>query len=531
MKQLDARRSHAGSGRGRTLAACMTATLLVAAACTFQEGTEQAAGDTKEFSIAIGVEPDTLDPAGQTTTTIANTVDYAVETLVEIDKEGALQPGLAESWEVSGDGMTITLELRDGVTFHDGSPFNAEAAKFSLDRMLDPKVSVPIRAPYEAIDEVTAVDDGTLELKLSEPSAALVNALSWTTAGIISPESIEKSGNSFEKIVAPVGTGPYEFKSYQKGDSVDFELFDEYWGEKPTYKSVTIRIVPEAATRESMLLSGQADMIILPPVPDLKSLQNNEDVNVLLAPSDRTIFIAMNTADPLMDDVRVRQALNYAVDKEALIDNVLFGAADPLDAPMDPALVGYCQTGTYQYDPQKAKSLLREAGASNLQLNFGAPTGRYLQDIQAAEAIAGELKKVGVTAKIETMDWATYTTKIVEPANKQDWHMHLLGWAPSFLDASMQMDQFQSSFHPPDGLGTSFYSNPKVDALIAKADRELDSAKREQLYCEASKIVWKEAPWIFLWSQRFPIVTSSSVTGVSYLPNEKFDAMYARPAE
>lgn len=531
MNHFERDRSCRGFLRGRTVGCSIIALVLVASACTFQEGSEPASGDTSEFSIAIGIEPDTLDPAGQTTTTVANLVDYAVETLVEIDKEGNLQPGLAESWQVSKDGMTITLKLRDGITFHDGTPFNAEAAKASLDRMLDPKVTVPIRAPYEAVEEVTAVDDATLELKLGTPSAAVVSALSWTTSGIVSPDSLKKSGNSYSQIVTPVGTGPYEFESYQKGDSVSFKRFEDYWGEKPTYKSVTMQIVPEAATREALILAGQVNMAILPPVSDLKSLQQNEDVEVLLAPSDRTIFIAMNNQDPVFKDVKVRQALNYAVDKEALVDNVLFGAADPLDAPMDPELAGYCKTGTYAYDPDKAESLLKEAGAENLDVSFGAPTGRYLQDIQAAEAIAGELEKIGVTAKVETMDWASYSTAIVEPANKQNWNMHLLGWAPGFLDASMQMDQFETSFHPPDGLGTSFYSNPKVDTLIAKADRELDQNKREQLYCQASKIVWKEAPWIFLWSQRFPIIYGSDVQGVSFLPNEKFDAIYAEPAE
>jgi ABC-type transport system substrate-binding protein len=511
----------------------LVAALLLAVACSFEEGPGGAPADgaAEEFRIAVGVEPDTLDPAGQTTTTIANIVDYPVETLVKIDKDGRLRPGLAKSWEVSEDGRTVTLHLQDGVTFHDGSALDARAVAFSLERMLDPKVTVPIRAPYEAIGEVVALDDDTVELRLSAPSASLINALSWTTSGIVSEKSIDEFGNSYKKIVHPVGTGPYEFEGYRKGDSVDFAIFKDYWGEKPAYESVSIKIVPEAATRESLLLAGQAEMIILPPIPDLESLEGNEDVEVVLAPSDRTIFVAMNNKSAIFSDVRVRRALNYAIDKKSLIENVLFGAADPLDAPMDPALTGYCKTGFYDHDPAKARALLRQAGVDNLDVTFGSPTGRYVQDIQAAEAISGELRKLGISAQIETMDWASYTSAIVLPADKQKFDMHLLGWAPSFLDATMQMDVFQTSFHPPDGLATSFYSNARVDALVDKADRELDDTKRERLYCEASKIIWREAPWIFLWSQRFPIVHSSGVTGISYLPNEKFDAVYATPAE
>ena len=481
------------------------------------------------FRIAVGIDPDTLDPVATTTTTVGNMVDYVVETLVRIDKEGKLQPLLATSWEVSDDGLTVTFHLRKGVKFHDGTPFNAKAVKFNIDRMLDPNVRVPIRAPYTPIKSVEVVDDYTVRLHLKEPSAPLVNAFSWTTAGMISPASINKFGNSYKSVVHPVGTGPYVFKERVKGEHITVEKFADYWGKKPYYDVVEFRIVPEAATRESLLLAGQVDLIILPPAADIPALQQNSDVKVLLAPSDRTIFVAINNLDPVLKDKRVRQALNYAVDKKAIIDKVLFGAADPMDAPMAPSLFGYCKIGEYPYDPDKAKALLKEAGHEKLELKFIAPTGRYVQDFQAAQAISGYLEEVGVHAPVSTMDWPSYVATIVKPPKENTTQLHYLGWAPAYLDAAQQMLQFLSTYAPPNGLETSFYKNEKVDDLILKAAKETDPKKRQQLYCDASKIVWDDAPWIFLWVQRFPIVYSAKVTGVSYLPNEKFDALYAHP--
>ncbi|RME46160.1 MAG: ABC transporter substrate-binding protein [Chloroflexi bacterium] len=499
------------------------------------EATEAPAQPAKEgpttFRIAVGIDPDTLDPALFTTTTVANMVEYMAETLIVTDKEGNVKPQLATSWEVSDDSLEYTLHLREGVTFHDGTPMDAEAVKWNLDRVLDPNVKVAIRSPFTSIEEVEVVDPLTVRLHLSKPFAPLLSSFALETAAIISPASVDLEGNSYENITRPVGTGPYKFKERVKGERIVVTRNENYWGEQPYYDEVVFRIVPEAATRESLLLAGQVDLIILPPISDLPALQENPDVKVLLAPSDRTIFIAMNTTDEILSDVRVRQALNYAVDKQEIIDSVLFGAAEPLDAPMASSLFGYCPQQPYEYNPEKAKQLLKEAGAENIELNFIAPTGRYVQDFQAAQAIAGYLAEVGVKTSPQTMDWPSYVAAILTPADENTQDLHFLGWAPSYLDAAQQMVQFDSSQAPPNGLETTFYKNPKVDELINAAGQETDPAKRKELYCQASEIIWNEAPWIFLWVQRFPIVYRADITNVDYHPTEKFAAMYAKPAK
>jgi ABC-type transport system substrate-binding protein len=489
-------------------------------------------GQTATFRIAVGIDPDTLDPVQMTTTTVGNIVDYVVETLTRLHPDGSIQPHLAESWTVSEDGRQYTFKLRKGVSFHDGTPFDAAAVKWNFDRLKDPEVRVPVRAPYP-IEAADVVDDQTVRVTLTRPYVPFVSALSWVTAGLSSPASVEKHGNTYKNYTHLVGTGPYIFQERQKGQKITVTKYDKYWGQKPYYDEVDFRIVPEAATRESLLLAGQVDLIILPPVADLPALERNKAVKVLLAPSDRTIFIAANTQKPMLNDVRVRQALNYAVDKNAIITSVLFGSGDVMDAPMAPSLFGYCKVGTYEFNQAKAKQLLAAAGVRpGTQISLIHPTGRYVQDKEATQAVAGFLREVGLEPQIQTMDWPSYIKTITTPLDKDNTtQLHYLGWAPSFLDASQQMLQFLSTYAPPNGLATNFYQDAQVDAWITAAEGENSEAKRRELYCNIAKKVWDDAPWIFLWVQRFPIVYSAKVTGVESLPNEKFYALYARPAQ
>lgn len=488
------------------------------------------AGPT-EFRIAIGVGVDTLDPARQTTTTVANLVDYVVETLVAIDQDGNVQPLLATSWEISDDGLEYTFSLREGVTFHDGLPLDAAAVKASLERVRDPNIRVVIRGPFTAITGIEAVDATTVKLVLGQPSAVLLPGLAMTQAGIVSPATIEAGTPGYDTIAEPVGTGPYAFAEYVEGSHVTVTRNSAYWGALPYYDTVNFQIVPEAATRESLLLAGQVDMIVLPPVADIPALEANPAVKVILAPSDRAIFISLNNNQAPLDDARVRQALNYAVDREAIVSAILFGAADVMDAPMAPSQFGYCGLGAYPYDPDKARQLLSDAGvAPGTKLSFIAPTGRYVQDFQAAEAIAGYLGAVGLEVELSTMDWPTYVGSILKPADENGVELAMLGFAAPYLDAEYQLTQLRSTSAPPNGLNTAFYDNAEVDEWAAAALAEPDAEARKGLYCRASAQVWQDAPWIFLWNQRFPIVHSAAVTNVSYYPTEKFNAVYAEPA-
>src|SRR5262247_1052359 len=257
-----------------------------------------------EFRIAVGVDPDTLDPVQQTTTTVGNMVDYMVETLTKLAPDGSIQPSLAESWSVSPDGLQYMFKLRQGVTFHDKTPFNAEAVKWNFDRLKDPEVRVPGRASYP-IAQTDVVDTATVRVTLKRPYVPFISALSGGTAGMLSPASAEQHGNTYKNYTHIVGTGTYIFQERKKGEKITVTKYADYLGRKPHYDQVVFRIVPEAATRESLLLAGQVDLIILPPIADLPALQRNKTVKVLMAPSDRTIFIAINTQKPPLNHVKV----------------------------------------------------------------------------------------------------------------------------------------------------------------------------------------------------------------------------------
>jgi len=494
-------------------------------------------GQASVLSIAIGVDPDTLDPMRQTTTTVGNIVEMIVENLTEVDQKGMVQPNLATSWQESPDALSWTFTLRAGVSFTDGAPFDAAAVKATFDRLMDPKSVCPTcGALAKSVKSVDVIDPGHVKLTLGAPLASdvVLGLLSTAPYGFVSPKSIRAGTPDYGKQEKPVGTGPYVLEQRVAGDHVTLRRNDDYWGRRPIYTRQVFQVVPDQATREALVRSGQTQVIVLPPISDLPSLRADPNVQVLLAPGDRSIFFAFNTVDkqqPLLQNPAVRQALNYAINRDAIIKSTLFGAADPMTSTLAPSIFGYCKQATqYTYDPDLARSMLQKANASGLTVNLIAPTGRYMQDFQAAENVANDLRAIGVTVNgPRTMDWPTYVGTIDVAPTKATTDLHMLGYAPGFLDASQAMQQFDAGQAPPKGLETSYYDNPAVNALIQKASVEPNRDARAQQYCDAQKQIWSDAPWIFLWIQKFPIVYSSQVTGIGSVPNEQFATVYARP--
>lgn len=500
-----------------------------AASQTYQSAVPINLQASSTLRIALGVDPDTMDPTGQTNTTTQNMVDYLAETLVELQDDGTYAPGLAEKWETSADGKSWTFYIRKGVKFHDGDTLNANAVKLSLQRYLNPDMKVPLRSPLgDVIDTVDTVDDYTVRFNLKFPAPWVAAALTGTATSIVSPAHAK--GFPTKNNEQPVGTGPYKFQDRRPGESVTFVRNEDYWGKKPYYQTVQFRIVPEATTRETLLLSGQADIVILPPAADFLKLSQNPQVKFLLAPSNRTIFIALDCARPVFKDKRVRQALNYAVDKEGILKYVLFGAGRPSTAPIAPEFFGYTKCGYYEYNPDKAKQLLKEAGVTDLSFKMIYPTGRYLQDAQAAQAVIANWMDIGIKVDAATMDWPTYTATFQVPIDKATTDAHFLGLASYFLDSVHSTLPFKTVQMPPAGLNTAHYSNPALDDLIEGASKELDQTKRAKMYGDALKMYWDDAPWVFLWEQRFPIAYSAKIKGVGATPIEKFSCLYAEPA-
>jgi ABC-type transport system substrate-binding protein len=525
-------------GSRRLLGIVMLGSSLVAA-CGYGGGTSgSGASQSSVLTVAIGVDPDTLDPMRQTTTTVSNIVQMVVQPLAAIDDHGTTQTNLASSWQEAPDALSWVFTLHTGISFTDGAVFDAAAVKANLDRILDPKSICPTcGALPKAVKSVDVVDPQHLKLTMGLPLAAdvVLGLLSTETYGIQSPRGIDKASKTYVQQEQPVGTGPYILKERVKGDHVTLRRNDQYWGRRPTYAQQVFKVVPDNATREALVRSGQAQVVLLPPISDLPSLRADPTVKVILAPGDRSIFFAINTVDkqqPLLQNPQVRQALNFAINRDAIIKSTLFGAADPATSALAPSVFGYCQApNPYPYNPDLAKSMLQRANASGLTVNLVAPTGRYIQDFQAAQNVANDLRAIGITVNgPRSMDWPSYVGTINVPPASATVDVHMLGYAPGFLDASQAMLQFDPAQIPPRGLATSYYDNPTVTGLLLKASTEPNRDLRAQEYCDAQKQVWNDAPWIFLWTQKFPIVHSAHVTGIGSIPNESFVTVYAQPA-
>jgi len=486
-----------------------------------------------ELRLAIGIDPDTLDPIKITTTLPGNITDFVCERLVRVNKEGEVVPLLAEEWSKSADGLEWTFKLREGVTFHDGTPLDAEVVKFTFDRLMNPEIAVPQRSDLGPLEKAEVVSKYEIKLVLGKPYGPFLRSLATTLAAIVSPKAVEESDQKFAN--HPVGTGPYEFKNWAKGKAIVLEKNDDYWGEGPNFQSLKFNIVTEVATREMMLRSGDVDIAYMPPAPDIPSLRRDPDIEVKSIPSTRMMYVFLHTKEKPTSNKKVRQAINYAIDKEAIVEKILMDQGEPVTAPIPSSFFGYHRIGSYEYDPEKAEELLAEAGYADaeIKLKFLHPSGRYMLDKKVAQAIQSYLNDVGIKVELMTMDWPSVIKHIMIPLEEdppQD--MEFLGWGPAVLDAHFTLySLFHSSQQPPSIANTGFYGNEKVDQLLDEALSETDTAKRKELYKQACEIIWEEAPIIFLYTQNFVLAYDSDLEGITMFPTEKFDVVDAHFVE
>ena len=487
----------------------------------------KARAEIDELVIGVGVDADTLNPQEQTTTLFQNWCDLMYGSFFFQDPDGKLHPRLATGFDVSPDGLTWTLHLRQGVKFSDGTDFDADAVKLTWDRILDPKMRVPLRYNVAMVYECAKIDDHTVALKLKYPFAPLGPALSMSLVSPISPAALAKYGEEVRQ--NPVGAGPYLLKEWVKGDHVTMVRNEDYWGEKPTVAKITWKIVPEAATREAMLQSGQIQICYKPLPSNVASLQADPNITVEMPLDTRTIFMGLNCQKFVTTNKKVRQAFNYAVDKKAIVNKILFGTAEPMEGPVSPVVFGYFKMEhQYDYNPEKAKQLLKEANFDFSQtIHMRTPNGRYLFDKQVSEAVQAYLQAIGVKVELRTYDWPTYVAGLLKPLDQTELEVFLLGWGPLIMDADGGLyGQFTCEVNPPKGLGAAFYCNPEFDKIMKASREEQNPEKRLALLKQASEIVWDDCPWLWLHVEKFVIAYSSKIKGMVVTPTEKFYPQY-----
>jgi peptide/nickel transport system substrate-binding protein len=480
-----------------------------------------------DLIIAIGAEPENLDPLKMMSSPAATISEHMIESLIYLDVDGTLQPALAESWVPTEDGLAWDLKLREGVQFHDGTPFNAEAVKFNLDRfagLSNPDNKAVYAFLLSEVKEVEVVEEYLVRIHLNRPFAPIASHLSHSFIGMHSPASLEALAAT-EYVEQPVGTGPFKFESWARGQEIVMTKNDSYWGGAPQLNSVTFKFVPDAGSRVMMLEAEEVHAIMAVPPTDISRLESVDGIDVVRQTSVRLIYLGFNQERELFKDVRVRQALNHAIDKDALISTVFQGVGQPSTAPVVPAIFGYNDVGPYEYNPEKAKQLLADAGyADGFEITLFHPTGRYPQDATVAVAVQAMLAEVGITATLETREWGTYLDTVIVPPEESQHDIFMLGWGTVTLDSDYGLYALFHSSQWPPANNVSYYNNPEVDELLDEARVTPDRAVREDLYHEAISKIWEDAPWLFLYDEGQVNAVRSNVKGLIHHPLENLSA-------
>jgi peptide/nickel transport system substrate-binding protein len=470
----------------------------------------------------------TMDAHYVTDSSTASVMGHMVEPLLELTPKGEIVPNLAEKWVVSPDATEFTLKLKRGIKFHDGQPFNAEAVKANFDRRLDPKGTTKFYFLVAQIASVTVINEYTVKIKTKIPFAPLLNHLTYTANGIQSPAALKRSWD--KPLLMPIGTGPFIFKEWLRGNRLVMVQNENYWGVKPSLSEITFRIIPDDAARRAALERGEVHVAVRIPPSEFTSLKANPKISIIDIPSIRTIYVGLNCSKDPFTDKRVRQALNYAVNKEAIVKDVLGGAGRMSDAPISPGIFGYAPIKTYEYNIEIAKNLLTEAGfPDGFETTLHPAVGRYAMDVSVANAVAADLLKVGVKAEIKMMDWEAYIPFILRDKEAAEYQLYVLGWGTVIGDADYGLyPLFHSGEWPKKGMNASFFRNETLDQLLDAARRCADPEERKKLYKEAMGIIVDDAPWIFLYSEIQFAGVRANVKDIIFHPTERIIAKQAK---
>jgi len=489
----------------------------------------QGSAQTPPNVLVVGqiAEPQSLDPH---TVTAANDFRILVnlyDGLVR-NKPGTLEiePSLSTDWTISEDGLTYTFNLREGVKFQDGTDFNAEAVKFNFDRMLhedDPYHDTgpfPLAFFFSAITDVAVIDDLTVRFTLNEPYAPFMSNLASPTGLIISPEAVKQYGKDVGR--NPVGTGAFKFEEWQSNARVVVSRNDDYWDGAPPLEAVVFRPITDANTRVAEMLSGGIDVLLETPPDTVATFKDDSKFKVVEAAGPHLWFLILNMKEGPFADVRVRQAANYAINKQSLVDNVLQGTADVAAGPTPPAFnwAYNDDLSPYPYDPDKARQLIKDAGAEGADVTFYVTQGGsgMLDPIPMGTAIQADLNAVGLNVKIETYEWNTFLGK-VNPGLEGKADMAEMAWMTSDPDTLPFLALRTEAWPDKGGFNSGYYSNPEVDALLDKARTETDQAERARLYKEMQAIVYEDAPWLFVANWKQNAVTTSAVGNFELQPD------------
>lgn len=461
-------------------------------------GGNKQANSGKTLIYAQGTDPRGLDPAfvddGESAKVIANVYDGLLKYKADSTE---IEPALATEWKISPDGKEYTFTLRKDVKFHDGTPFNADAVKFSIDRQLPPQRTDAM--PYASftfgpVVKVEKVDDYTVKIFLNAPyTPFLANLAMVLAAPIVSPTAVQKFGDKF--IENPVGTGPFKFVSWTKGQSIQLVRNDSYWGGKAKVDKVVFKFVKENSVRASELMTGAVDIIDGVDPNDVAKLKESK-LSIFQGDGMNINYLAFNSSRAPFNDPKLREALSHAINTEELVKYLYQGYAKVANSPLPSFMPGYDKdVKPYNYDPEKAKQMLKDLGKENLSIKFITYSNprpyNPVNGQKLAEAIQGYLAKVGVKAEIVVYPWKEYKEKTTQGEGD----LLVYGWIgdngdPDNFLSLMDSKEIEAS------LNVAKYTSKEVDELLAKGRSTPNGAERNNIYKQIQQIVAKDAPWL-----------------------------------
>jgi len=453
-------------------------TALLAAAAFAALGASAHAART-DLVLGIVLEPPHLDPTAGAAAAI-DEVLYAnvFEGLTRIGPSGEVLPALAETWTISEDGKSYTFRLRTGAKFHDGSAFDAEDVKFSLDRARAENSTNAQKQLFAQIDTVDVVDPATVRVNLKRPQGSFLYNMGWGDAVIVAPESAETNKER------PVGTGPFRFQNWARGSAISLVKNADYWGEPAALEKAEFRVIPDAAAAVPALLSGDIQAFPMFPPDAVSQVQDDPRFKVVIGSTEGETLLSINNAKAPFDNLKVRQAIAHALDRSEIIAGASNGLGTPIGSHFSPANAAYVDlTGTYPHDVEKAKALLAEAGFPNgFKATLKLPPPSYAR--LGGEIIASELRQVGIDLQIIPVEWADWLQQVFKD---KDFDLTIISHTePNDIDIYSRPDYYFG------------YKNPAFNAIIAKLDETSDEAQRNDLYRQAQEILARDAVVGFL---------------------------------
>ncbi|HEX2214344.1 MAG TPA: ABC transporter substrate-binding protein [Mycobacterium sp.] len=469
----------------RQLVATLVAAVLALSGCSVGQRVDLG-GSSGHLIAAIAGEPDQLDPHKTSAYFSFEVLENVYDTLVEPDANLEMRPALAESWTVSPDQLTWTFRLRRGVTFHDGSPFTADDVVFSYRRIIDEQLTNVDK--FSAVTEVRAADPLTVVIRVKQPTPNLLtNVGGFKGMAIVQRRNVE-SGQIATK---PIGTGPFAFQSQKSGDSITLTANPSYWGGAPQVPGVTFRFISEASTALSALQAGEIDWTDSIPPQRVAQLRDDDSLHLAVTASNDYWYFALNEAREPWNDVRVRQAVAYGIDRDAIVTATSYGTAAANQLAIPEGNPWYTEYDRYRYDIDTAERLLTDAGIQGADMDM-LVTSEYPETVTAAQVIADNLAPLGITVDIRTVDFATW----LDEQNSGNFDMLMMGWL-----GNIDPDDFYYAQHHTNGTSNAQkYSNPQVDRLLDAGRVETNRPAREEIYDRAATIIADQVSYIYLYN-------------------------------